>query len=181
MNGDQFFIRGFSAKDDIYTDGLRDFGVFTRDSFNYGQVEVLKGPSSTTLGRGTTGGGINSTSKVPYLDTGSSINVAGGSAEYARATVDWNQPLADDIAVRLNGMVHHQMIEGRDFIKSDRWGISPSIGFGLNGKTTFTLAGLFQKDHRVPDYGIPTATINNSAGVGISIPLSRLGVKSTNY
>ena len=52
VNGDQFFIRGQSARDDIFTDGLRDFGAFTRDSFNYESVQVLKGSSSTALGRG---------------------------------------------------------------------------------------------------------------------------------
>ena len=34
LAGDQFKIRGFDAKDDVYLDGLRDFGVYTRDAFN---------------------------------------------------------------------------------------------------------------------------------------------------
>ena len=34
LAGDQFKIRGFDAKDDVYLDGLRDFGAYTRDSFN---------------------------------------------------------------------------------------------------------------------------------------------------
>jgi len=185
MNGDQFFIRGFAAKDDIYTDGLRDFGVFTRDSFNYGQVEVLKGPSSTTLGRGTTGGGINTTTKTPFLENGGSMNVAGGNAEYQRATADWNQVIGEGMAVRLNAMAHHNEVEGRDFIHSDRWGLAPSIGFGLDGPTTFTLAALYQKDDRVPDYGIPTASLPSPTAANptraIGVPLSRLGVKSSNY
>jgi catecholate siderophore receptor len=173
MNGDQFFIRGLAAKDDIYTDGLRDFGVYTRDSFNYGQVEVLKGPSSTTLGRGTTGGGINTTSKTPYLETGGSIALAGGSAEYGRATADWNHVLGAGIAVRLNAMVHQNEVEGRDLIRSERWGLAPSIGFGLDGATSFTLAALYQEDERVPDYGLPTATVN-----GIGVPVTELGAPS---
>jgi catecholate siderophore receptor len=177
MNGDQFFIRGFAAKDDIYTDGLRDFGVFTRDSFNFGQVEVLKGPSSTVLGRGTTGGGINTTTKTPFLDNSSNVTVAGGSAEYERATLDWNRKLGDSTAVRLNAMVHHNAVEGRDMVESDRWGVAPSIGFGLDGKTTLTIAGLYQKDDRVPDYGIPTVTFPN----GRIVPFSELGVRSENY
>jgi catecholate siderophore receptor len=180
MNGDQFFIRGFAAKDDIYTDGLRDFGVFTRDSFNYGQVEVLKGPSSTTLGRGTTGGGINTTSKVPFLDEVGQVTLAAGNAEYGRATADWNHVIGDGMAVRLNAMVHHNQVEGRDFIQSDRWGVAPSIGFGLDGQTSVTIAGFYQHDERVPDYGIPTATIPFGATTR-SVPLSRLGVASTNY
>jgi catecholate siderophore receptor len=49
MNGDMFRIRGFDAKGDIYVDGLRDFGVYVRDSFNMETVEVLKGPSSVSF------------------------------------------------------------------------------------------------------------------------------------
>src|SRR5215217_2180085 len=45
LAGDQFKIRGFDAKDDVYLDGLRDFGAYTRDSFNYEEIQVLKGPS----------------------------------------------------------------------------------------------------------------------------------------
>src|SRR5262249_2135277 len=63
LNGDQFKIRGFDSKDDVYIDGLRDFGVYTRDSFNYEEVQVLKGPSGALFGRGTTGGAINTLSK----------------------------------------------------------------------------------------------------------------------
>ena len=44
--GDQLTIRGFSARTDIFVDGVRDFGGYTRDSFNLEQVEVAKGPSS---------------------------------------------------------------------------------------------------------------------------------------
>ncbi|MFO1249475.1 MAG: TonB-dependent receptor plug domain-containing protein, partial [Alphaproteobacteria bacterium] len=45
LAGDQFKIRGFDAKDDVYLDGLRDFGVYTRDAFNYEEIQVLKGPA----------------------------------------------------------------------------------------------------------------------------------------
>src|SRR5690348_1454641 len=65
LAGDQFKIRGFDAKDDVYLDGLRDFGAYTRDSFNYEEVQVLKGPSGLMFGRGTTGGAINTLSKSP--------------------------------------------------------------------------------------------------------------------
>ncbi|HEY5083143.1 MAG TPA: TonB-dependent receptor plug domain-containing protein, partial [Rhizomicrobium sp.] len=41
LAGDQFKINGFDAKDDVYLDGLRDFAAYTRDSFDYEQVQVL--------------------------------------------------------------------------------------------------------------------------------------------
>ncbi|MGZ3378624.1 MAG: TonB-dependent receptor plug domain-containing protein, partial [Phenylobacterium sp.] len=74
LSGDQFKIRGFDAKDDVYVDGLRDFGAYTRDSFNYEEVQVLKGPSGAMFGRGTTGGAINTISKQARLDDVTSVD-----------------------------------------------------------------------------------------------------------
>ncbi len=63
--GDQLSIRGFSARTDMFVDGVRDFGGYSRDSFNMEQVEVAKGPTSSLAGRGSTGGAINQVSKAP--------------------------------------------------------------------------------------------------------------------
>src|SRR6202000_329418 len=65
LSGDQFKIRGFDASNDVFVDGLRDFGSYTRDSFAYQEVQVLKGPSGLMFGRGTTGGAINTILKTP--------------------------------------------------------------------------------------------------------------------
>jgi catecholate siderophore receptor len=158
FNGDQFRIRGFDAKDDIYVDGLRDFGVYTRDSFNYESIEVLKGPSGLLFGRGTTGGGINTQSKVPLLDRFITGTASGGSGAFRRFVGDVNMPIGETSAFRVNVMAHGQEVVSRDLVKADRWGIASSIGFGLGTNTTFTLALLHQQDDRIPDYGIPTLT-----------------------
>lgn len=178
MSGDQFFIRGLSAKNDIFTDGLRDFGVYTRDSFNYGQVEVFKGPSASAFGRGAAGGGINTTSKTPTADTFGALNVSGGGADYARVTGDWNQNLGGGIAARIAVMAHESGVEGRDRIRSERWGVAPSIGFGLDGGTTVTLAYLHQDEQKVPDYGVPTIqpTVNDFIR-----PAPTFGVDPSNF
>src|SRR3546814_11545873 len=42
-----------------YIDGIRDTGSQSRDIFDVEQVEIIKGPSSTFGGRGSTGGAIN--------------------------------------------------------------------------------------------------------------------------
>lgn len=178
MSGDQFFIRGLSAKNDVFTDGLRDFGVFTRDSFNYGQVEVFKGPSASAFGRGAAGGGINTTSKTPFADMAGNASVAIGDGEYARVTGDWNQNIGDGIALRVAGTIHQNENTGRDQVYSERWGVAPSIAFGLGTPTTITAAYLHQDEEKLPDYGIPTAI---RAGSTTSVPVSELGVDPTNY
>ena len=45
-HGDNINLRGFSASDDFFLDGLRDTGFYTRDSFNLDAIEVYKGPAS---------------------------------------------------------------------------------------------------------------------------------------
>src|SRR5262245_64146800 len=69
VQGDNLTLRGFPARNDLYLDGIRDFGAYTRDSFNLAAVEVLKGPSSVLFGRGSTGGVINLFSKDPMRTT----------------------------------------------------------------------------------------------------------------
>src|SRR5579859_8218780 len=99
LAGDQFKIRGFDAKDDVYLDGLRDFGAYARDSFNYEEVQVLKGPSGLMFGRGTTGGAINTISKTPFLKDRYSAAVEGGNGDHLRATADLNYAFSDTGAV----------------------------------------------------------------------------------
>ena len=178
MSGDQFFIRGLSAKNDVFTDGLRDFGVFTRDSFNYGQVEVFKGPSASAFGRGAAGGGINTTSKTPYADTAGNASIAIGDGEYSRVTADWNQNIGDGVAFRVAGMIHQNENTGRDEVYSERWGVAPSVAFGLGTPTTITAAYLHQDEEKLPDYGIPTSAVTTTAR---GIPVSELGVDPKNY
>ncbi len=74
--GDNLTIRGFTARNDIFLDGIRDFGSYYRDSFNYEQVDVLEGPAGVQFGRGSTGGVVNQESKVPTVAT---VRACGGA------------------------------------------------------------------------------------------------------
>ncbi|CAN7396209.1 TonB-dependent receptor [Phenylobacterium sp. LjRoot225] len=154
LNGDQFKIRGFDSKDDVYVDGLRDFGVYTRDSFNFDQVQVLKGPSGALFGRGTTGGAINTISKHAKLDTFANVDAYAGNGDYYRGLVDLNYRTGEASAVRINLMRSYAGVVDRDSIKSDRWGAAISAGVGLGTDTSFVVNYSHQDDRRRPDYGI---------------------------
>ena len=101
--GDNLSIRGFSARTDLFIDGVRDAGGYTRDPFNIEQVEVMKGPSSAIAGRGSTGGAINMATKAPHLAATRSLTIGIGSSDYKRSTLDVNQPFSRHAAVRING------------------------------------------------------------------------------
>src|SRR5690606_30868744 len=86
-------IRGFSSRDDMYLDGLRDFGSYPRDPFNLETVEVLLGPSSILFGRGSTGGAINQVMKRPMLDALTEVSVNIGTDQTVRGTADVARPV----------------------------------------------------------------------------------------
>ena len=65
--GDALTIRGFTARNDIFLDGMRDFGSYYRDPFYLQNIQVLKGPASILFGRGSTGGIVEQDSKLPTL------------------------------------------------------------------------------------------------------------------
>ncbi|MGE3936514.1 MAG: TonB-dependent receptor, partial [Rhodospirillaceae bacterium] len=178
MNGDQFRLRGLDAKGDIYTDGLREFGVFTRDAFNIEEVQVLKGPSSQSFGRGTTGGAILSQSKLPTLENFQAGTAAIGMGLFLRGTVDVNRKISDTIAVRLNAMATDQEIVDRDRTESERWAVAPSVAFGLGTNTTFSLAYLHVHDDRIPDYGVPIVI---APGDTVGKPVTEHGVDRSNW
>lgn len=179
LNGDQFRIRGFQAKNDVYLDGLRDFGVYARDAFNIGDIVVIKGPTSETLGLGTVGGAVNIVSKKALLSDFTAVDALGGSGPTARGTFDINRRIDETTAIRLTGMVHRQDVQDRDFVKSDRAGFAASLGFGLGTDTTWHLNYLYQHTDRTPDFGVPTA---RRPGDSVARPLTEFGLdRSTSY
>jgi catecholate siderophore receptor len=154
-HGDLVNIRGFSAGDDYFMDGLRDTGIYDRDAFDYESVEVYKGPASTLFGRGSTGGVINQVLKTPQLAPIFDVSATGGTNSEARATADVNHAFADHAAARINVMGQKNLIEGRPYAKTQRWGIAPAIAFGIDTDTEGTLKYLHQEEDNLPDYGIP--------------------------
>ncbi|MFD0892433.1 TonB-dependent siderophore receptor [Luteolibacter ambystomatis] len=170
--GDNLAIRGFAARSDIFVDGIRDTagGGYIRDPFNFEQVEVTKGPSSSNAGRGSTGGSVNIATKTPHLGNNYDVMLGGGSDDYFRGTFDVNQeiPGLQRAAFRLNGVYHNQDIPGRDFVNQERWGIAPSLAFGLGTDTRFTLSYSHLDQDNVPDYGIPWVSRAKATGLGIA-------------
>ena len=154
LNGDQFKIRGFDAKDDVYVDGLRDFGAYTRDSFNYEEVQVLKGPSGAMFGRGTTGGAINTISRRPKLDDFAGVDAYVGNGDYYRALADINHRLGDTTAARLTLMYNDNGVVDRDDIYSRRWGAALTVATGIGTDTQVSASYLHQHAKGRPDYGI---------------------------
>ena len=179
VNGDQFRIRGFSAQNDVYVDGLRDFGSYQRDAFTYEDVAVIKGPSGFAFGTGSVGGAVAIGSRTPHLGNSYGGVVTGGMGPFARGTLDLNQQIGDTTAIRLNIMGQSSRTVDRDTPNGTRWGIAPSIAFGLGTDTTFSVEYVHYEYDVPSDAGIPLLT---PTGQTIARPATEYGLpRSTWY
>jgi len=163
--GDMFNMRGFSAANSLFVDGVRDDGLITRDVFNLEQVEVYLGPTGADVGRGNAAGYVNMSSKSPRAGASYGAALSYGSAEARRATADVNVPVPigepgswlAGTAVRLNALWQDGGVAGRDYVENERKAIAPSLALGLGTPTRVVVQAQVTRQDNVPDYGIPGA------------------------
>jgi catecholate siderophore receptor len=154
--GDRFFIRGFDARNDIFVDGIRDPGVSIRENFFTEQIEILKGPSATINGRGTTGGALNIVTKQATT-AGSFYNAdttfAGDGTR--RVTLDVNQVIDKTLAVRLDGMWQNAGIAERNYTTDDRGGALAGVTWAPTDSFKVEANYIHTNLWGTPDFGVP--------------------------
>lgn len=154
-SADRPVIRGFESRNSIFVDGMRDSGVQNRETFDIENISVIKGPDSVYAGRGAVGGSIDITTKTPRLEDFTNASLGFGTNSYKRLTLDVNRQVNDQTAVRLNVMGHDADQAGRNNVYSKRWGIAPSVAFGLNSPTTVTVSYYHLNSYDMPDFSAP--------------------------
>jgi len=154
-NRDQVVIRGNSTSADFFLNGVRDDVQYYRDLYNVERVEALKGPNSMLFGRGGGGGVINRVSKEAGFTSLREITLQGGSFGNKRASADFDQPLGNKVALRLNG-VYENSGSFRDHVDLERYGVNPTATFIVGPKTAVKLSYEYFSDYRTADRGIPS-------------------------
>ncbi len=155
MFGDRYIIRGQEARSDVFVDSLRDPGMSTRESFAIEQIEITKGPNSSFAGRGSAGGAINVVTKQATLDYDfARVNLGLGTSDYRRVTLDANQVITDQFALRVNALYGDTDVPGRSPSERERNGVALSgfYEFGKATSLTVDYYGLWAKDN-YPDLG----------------------------
>ena len=165
-NRDQVVIRGNSSSADFYLNGMRDDVQYYRDLYNLDRVEALKGPNAMTFGRGGGGGIINRVTKEAGFTPLRELTLMGGSYSDKRFLADFDQPLNDRIAFRLNGM-YENSDSFRNYVNLERYGINPTMTFSTGEQTKLTVGYEYLRDQRVADRGIPSFQ-----GLPLDIPIS---------
>ncbi len=173
--GDNIYIRGFKANNDLYVDGVRDSGISVHETFNTEQVEVIKGPAGTIGGRGTTGGALDIVTKkakdVSFFEASTTVT----SAKTKRATIDYNHAFNEQLQIRLNGLVQDGNVAGRDNVKDDRRGFAAAATIKPTDLFTIEADIAHTEINQTPDWGVPY--LSNNGG-----PVTEHGVdRSTFY
>lgn len=170
---DAIIFRGQRSTADFFLDGFRDDVQYYRSLYNVERVEILRGPSALTFGRGGTGGILNRVSKKPVvgydfngfdvsLDTfGGSLfqidsNISFGSDSYITGGKGGKQIISESTgAFRFNGFWEH--LEGhRDFYEGERYGVNPTMAFILGPDTRLDVSYEYNDFYEFIDRGIPT-------------------------
>lgn len=159
---DRPFIRGMSSGNNVYVDGIRDPGGQTREIFNLEAVEVIKGADSAFGGRGSGGGSINLSSKRARLGNFAEGTFGIGTDGYQRGTADGNWQFTDNSAFRLNVLGAKGDVPGRDEVNYKKFGVAPSLSFGLGTPTRVNLSYYHLQTDGMPDYGVPIARKTNN-------------------
>jgi len=151
---DQPVLRGISTSSDFFVDGLRDDALYFRDPYNAERIEILKGPSGMTFGRGGAGGVVNRVTKRPLEQPLSQVELSLGSWDDKRGSVDISDRLGAQAGFRVNAVAEDS--KGfRDGFKLRRSGINPVLEFAL-GSDTLALVGVEHfEDRRTTDRGLP--------------------------
>jgi catecholate siderophore receptor len=170
--GDGVNLRGYTATNDISTDGVRDSAQYSRtDPFNLEQLELVSGSNSVYTGAGSVGGSINLVTKAPRGRSGTVLDIGAGGDSYGRVTIDSETELGDVTDFRINAMTHANDVPGRDVENYERWGVAPSVAFDL-GATRLSFAYVHQEDDNIPQYGVPYALGAFNSGQLPGAPLS---------
>ena len=172
--GDMFNMRGFTANNSLFVDGVRDDGLVGRDVFNLEQIEVFSGPTGADVGRTNAAGYVNLTSKTPLLDRARGRHAqlrlgrsGPGDGGPQSAPADGEQgTFLGNTAVRVNALWQDGGIAGRDYASRESRAIAPSIAFGVNTPTRVSAAAQFMRQDNLADYGLPAA----ASPVGLLAP-----------
>ncbi|WP_271271256.1 TonB-dependent receptor [Aliamphritea hakodatensis] len=152
--GDRYIIRGYESQSDVFIDGLRDPGMTIRESFAVEQVEISKGPSSTFAGRGTTGGAVNSATKRASTEYDfSNLSTGIGTDGHHRLTLDTNQVLNYDTAIRANLLHAEEEVPDRAPADRKRRGLALSLSHAPTDQLEITADYYHFKGKDSPDLG----------------------------
>ena len=125
-NRDELVIRGVDSSANFFVNGFRDDVQYFRDLYNTQSIEILKGPSALTFGRGAGGGLVNRTLKEADGQRIYEATMQTGSYSDKRVSLDAGQAVNENVAVRLNAF-YENSDTFRQYGHFERYGFNPTV------------------------------------------------------
>lgn len=156
--GDNMNLRGFYTFGDMYLDGIRDTAQYNRETFNFEQLDVLRGAGAMLFGRGQAGGVINQVTKVPLEYDQYRLTGSAGSHDYQQFTADMNKGISEDVGLRVNLMDRNEgswrsnPASGAEPTLS-RTGAAISLALNQSSNHKFWVNHYYLRTRDNPDYG----------------------------
>lgn len=179
--GDNMNLRGFYTFGDMYLDGIRDTAQYNRETFNYEQIDVLRGAGAMLFGRGQAGGVINQVSKTPLEVDQYKLTGSVGSYGYQQQTADLNKSINEDTGIRVNlmnrgeGSWRSNPASGAE-PEIHRSGAAISLALNQSTNHKIWLNHYYLRTRDNPDYGV---SFNNGTGANGLASTTRL--PTTNF
>lgn len=152
--GENFYARGYSlGTNNIFKNGVRTSIGGSPEASTLESVEVLKGSAALLYGGVTGGAVVNMVTKKPRFEYGGEVSMRTGSYDQYKPMVDVYGPISKKLAFRAIS-TYENAGSFRDFVKSNRFYINPSLLYQVNDKTEILVQGDYLKSDYTPDFGV---------------------------
>ncbi|HEF4760199.1 TPA: TonB-dependent siderophore receptor [Pseudomonas putida] len=154
------YMRGFLV-DQVQVDGVSqptgqgDMAT-SFDLAMYDRIEVLRGPSGLYQGAGEPGGTINVVRKRALNQFALGGELAAGSYDHYRSSVDVTGPLNDQGTLRGRFITAYENNKSFvDYAQNERPMVYGRLELDLDQSTTLSVGGAYQQNHSTPAFGLP--------------------------
>jgi iron complex outermembrane receptor protein len=109
------------------------------------RIEVLKGPQGTLFGRNSAAGAVSIVTRKPADEFDSLLKVRVGDYNKRRVEGMVNVPLAENVALRVNGLWNQSdgwmedAETGKDLMPEDNWAARAALKWDLSDETSMTV------------------------------------------
>ncbi|GLK72121.1 TonB-dependent siderophore receptor [Ancylobacter dichloromethanicus] len=172
---DSPIIRGFSADNSMYLNGLklmREAGTPAIDPYGLERIDVVRGPASVLYGQGNPGGLLDFISKRPTFTTFGEVQAEAGSFDRYTGRFDIGGVLPDnaDIAYRFTGVARDGGTQ-TDHVDDNRLFFAPALTWQPSTDTSLTVLANIQYDQSGTPVGLPVQYTVDADG-GLRLPRS---------
>ena len=172
-------IRGFSANDYTFQDGLRlmsgYFMMPAPDPYGFDSVEIVRGPSSVLYGQASPGGLVDIRSKLPAATATGNAGLLFGNYDLREGYADSAGPITADLDYRIAALGR---LSGTQVDQSgnNRLMVNPAVTWKPFEGTRITFLGSYQDDDTA---GINSGTFSPALKAQLAPYLKLLGKPTT--